>query len=41
MMLFELSGGSAVADRLAQPEGQWSPFDRSGWRSLVFPNPDR
>ena len=31
----------AVADRLAQPEGQWSPFDRSGWRSLVFPNPHR
>src|ERR1700716_1832494 len=31
----------AVADRLAQPEGQWSPFDRGGWRSLVYPNPDR
>ena len=26
----------AVADRLAQPEGQWSPFDRRGWRSLVI-----
>ena len=23
----------AVADRLAQPEGNWQPFDRSGWRS--------
>ncbi len=31
----------AVADRLAQPEGQWKPFDRSGWRSLVYPNPHR
>ncbi len=31
----------AVADRLAQPEGAWQPFDRSGWRSLVFPNPNR
>jgi Alpha/beta hydrolase family len=31
----------AVADRLAQPEGQWKPFDRSGWRSIVFPDPNR
>jgi pimeloyl-ACP methyl ester carboxylesterase len=31
----------AVADRLAQPEGKWKPFDRSGWRSLVYPDPDR
>jgi pimeloyl-ACP methyl ester carboxylesterase len=31
----------AVADRLAQPEGQWQPFDRAGWRSLVFPDPHR
>ena len=31
----------AVADRLAQPEGQWTPFDRGGWRSLIYPNPDR
>ncbi|MBR1193865.1 alpha/beta hydrolase [Bradyrhizobium sp. AUGA SZCCT0240] len=29
----------AVADRLAQPEGGWTPFDRSGWRSLIFPDP--
>jgi hypothetical protein len=28
----------AVADRLAQPEGQWKKFDRSGWKSLVFPD---
>jgi len=31
----------AVADRLAQVEGQWKPFDRSGWRSLIFPDPNR
>jgi hypothetical protein len=31
----------AVADRLAQPEGAWTPFDRSGWRSVVYPNPNR
>jgi pimeloyl-ACP methyl ester carboxylesterase len=31
----------AVADRLAQPEGEWAPFDRSGWRSVVYPNPNR
>ena len=31
----------AVADRLAQPEGKWKPFDRSGWRSLVYPDPAR
>jgi len=26
----------AVADRLAQPEGEWAPFDRSGWREYVY-----
>ncbi|MFT7524903.1 MAG: pimeloyl-ACP methyl ester carboxylesterase [Arenicella sp.] len=26
----------AVADRLAQPEGDWVPFDRSGFKRLVF-----
>src|SRR4051794_30791993 len=31
----------AVADRLAQPEGEWAPFDRSGWRALVYPDPQR
>ena len=31
----------AVADRLAQPEGKWAPFDRSGWRGLVYPDPNR
>src|SRR5216683_3204151 len=28
----------AVANRLAQPEGQWKKFDRSGWKRLVFPD---
>ena len=31
----------AVADRLAQAEGQWAPFDRSGWRAIVYPDPNR
>lgn len=26
----------AVADRLAQPEGQWQPFHREGWRRLAY-----
>jgi hypothetical protein len=30
-----------VADRLAQPEGAWKPFDRSGWRALLYPDPNR
>ena len=28
----------AVADRLAQLEGDWKKFDRSGWKSLVYPD---
>ncbi len=28
----------AVADRLAQPENGWRKFDRSGWKSLVYPD---
>jgi pimeloyl-ACP methyl ester carboxylesterase len=31
----------AVADRLAQAEGQWKPFDRSGWRAVLYPDPTR
>ncbi|MFB9269490.1 esterase/lipase family protein [Bradyrhizobium erythrophlei] len=31
----------AIADRLALGEGEWSPFDRSGLRSMVYPDPDR
>jgi len=32
----------AIADRLAQPEGAWQPFDRSaGWRSLLYRDPRR
>jgi hypothetical protein len=26
----------AIADRLAQAEDAWQPFDRSGWRGLLF-----
>ena len=29
----------AVADRLAQPEGEWRPFERRGWRAAVYPRP--
>lgn len=32
----------AIADRLAQPEGEWRPFQRSGnWRPLFFRDPRR
>jgi pimeloyl-ACP methyl ester carboxylesterase len=26
----------AIADRLAQPEDDWRPFHRDGWRALVY-----
>ena len=29
----------AIADRLAQPEGQWQPFSRAGWRGFIYPEP--
>lgn len=28
-----------IADRLAQPEGQWQRFDRNGWRGVFFRDP--
>ncbi len=28
----------AIADRLAQPEGEWSPFRRDRWRAAVYPS---
>lgn len=32
----------AIADRLAQEEGKWKPFERTGaWRSLVYRDPHR
>ena len=31
----------AIADRLAQSEGAWTRFDRTGWRSFIFPDPAR
>jgi alpha/beta superfamily hydrolase len=29
----------AIADRLAQPEGSWSRFDRSGLKALIYRDP--
>ena len=29
----------AVADRLAQREGDWRPFRRDGWRRWLYPTP--
>jgi len=29
----------AIADRLAQPEGKWKPFDRKGLRAFVYDDP--
>lgn len=29
----------AIADRLAQAEGHWKPFDRRGWRALIYGDP--
>ena len=26
----------AIADRLAQPEGEFEPFSRAGWRAAVY-----
>lgn len=31
----------AVCDRLAQPEGAWQKFDRTGWKSVFYPDPKR
>lgn len=31
----------AVAERLSQGEGEWRPFHREGWRSLLYPDPSR
>lgn len=30
----------AIADRLAQPAGEWRPFHREGWRALAYGRPD-
>jgi pimeloyl-ACP methyl ester carboxylesterase len=32
---------NVIADRLAQPEGAWRPFQRKGCRSLLYPEPAR
>jgi pimeloyl-ACP methyl ester carboxylesterase len=31
----------AIADRLAQPEGEWKPFSRDGGRAWFYRDPDR
>ncbi len=31
----------ALADRLAQPEGDWRPFQRRGLRARLYPDPHR
>lgn len=31
----------AIADRLAQPEGGWRPFERSGLKALIYRDPRR
>ena len=31
----------AIADRLAQPQGQWQHFKRSGIKGLIYPDPRR
>ncbi len=31
----------ALADRLAQPEGQWGKFDRSGWKQYFYRDTER
>ena len=30
----------AIADRLAQKEGRWKPFDRTGYRAIAYPKPE-
>jgi hypothetical protein len=31
----------AIADRLAQPEDGWRPFERNAFRRFAYPAPDR
>jgi hypothetical protein len=31
----------ALADRLAQPEGEFAPFDRSGPFAIAYPPPEQ
>jgi hypothetical protein len=33
---FNASALYLLAERLAQPEGGWRPFERSGWRRWVY-----
>lgn len=38
-MAFNPTVLSVIADRLAQPEGRWQPFERRGCRALLYPQP--
>jgi hypothetical protein len=29
----------AIADRLAQKDGEWTRFDRAGWKAFLYPTP--
>lgn len=43
-LAFNPSAWWVIADRLAQPEGQWKPFlreNRGHVRRLIFPDPGR
>ena len=40
-MAFNPTVLSVIADRLAQPEGHWRPFERRGCRALLYPEPAR
>ena len=31
----------AIADRLAQPEDEWQPFERAGFPRMLYRNPQR
>jgi len=33
--------GEESVDRLAQPDGQWRPFDRSGAKGFLYRDPYR
>lgn len=38
-MAFNPAVLNVIGDRLSQPEGQWQPFERTGCRSFVYPEP--
>jgi pimeloyl-ACP methyl ester carboxylesterase len=32
---------AVIADRLAQPDGHWKPYERTGWRRMAYRDPER